>query len=304
MRDVSPREVLRRVAGAIPPDCRANIVIVGSLAAGYHLLGQNPGAQVRTKDVDCLLVPRVAAVRAGGDVARRLLAAGWRPREDEKHGRPGDALTPDCDLPAVRLHPPDSTDWYIELLAAHEPGDVSDMRWTRLHLPGGDFGLPSFRHLDVAVHNAPVTETGLRCALPELLALSNLLRNQAIRPETMEALVEGRRIKRSNKDLGRVIAIARLSDVDEPPRWPARWAAALRACHGESWGREAARAGAGLRALIRSEADIDEACVTSSVSLLASLRVTPDQFRRVAERLLQDAVEPLEQMANEAAEGV
>lgn len=299
MKEISPREVLARLASVIPPGCRENIVIIGSLAAGYHLLGDRAGAQVRTKDVDCLLLPRVEAVRAGGDVARQLLRAGWRPRADEKHGFPGNALTPDADLPAVRLHPPDSTDWFIELLAAHEPGDESDRRWTRLHLPTGDYGLPSFRHLDLAVHGAPFS-LGLKCALPEMLALSNLLRNQVIRPDTMEALVEGRRIKRSNKDLGRVVAIARLSDVDEPRRWPTAWAEALRACHGASWGGVAAKAGAGLRALLRSEADLDEACVTSNAGLLASAPASVDQFRRVAERLVLDAIEPLEARARRA----
>ena len=111
MSNVSPREVLARVASVIPAACRENIVIVGSLAAGYHLLGDKAGAQVQTKDVDCMLVPRVEAVRAGGEVARRLLAAGWRPKHDERHGQPGDASTPEASLPAVRLHPPQTTDW-------------------------------------------------------------------------------------------------------------------------------------------------------------------------------------------------
>ncbi len=247
-----------------------------------------------------MLVPRVEAVRAGGEVARQLLDAGWRPRTEGKHGRPGDASTPDAALPALRLYPPDSTDWYVELLAAHEPGDESDRSWTRLQLPDGHFGLPSFRYLDIAVHDAPSTALGMRCARPEMLALSNLLRNPRIGPETMESLVEGRRIKRSNKDLGRVIAIARLSGPDEPQAWPALWVEALRECHGGSWGRLAASAGAGIHALLASEADLEEARDTCNAGLLASEPATLDQLRRAAKRLLQDAIEPLAERARPA----
>jgi len=303
MSMVSPREVLALVARVVPEACRENIVIIGSLAAGYHLLRDNVGAQVQTKDVDCPLVPRVEAVRAGGEVARQLLDAGWRLKTDGKHGRPAEASTPEAFLPAVRLHPPHSTEWFLELLAAHEPGDESDKRWTRLRLPCGHFGLPSYRYLDVAVHDAPMTDVGLRCARPDMLALSNLLRNPEIRPDTMDTLVEGRQIKRSNKDLGRVVAIARLSGPDGARAWPRAWAEALRAGHGASWGRVAANAGAGLRALLLSEADLDEACVTCNVGLLAFEPVTPDQFRRVTERLVLDAIEPLEDVARRASEG-
>jgi hypothetical protein len=272
-----------------------------SLAAAYHLLRDHADGQVQTKDVDCVLVPRVEAVRAGGEVARQLLEAGWRPRTEGKHGRPGNASTPDSALPAVRLYPPNSTDWYVELLAAHEPGDESDKRWTRLQLPDGHFGLPSFRYLDVALHDAPTTALGIRCARPEMLALSNLLRNPEIRPETMDSLVEGRRIKRSNKDLGRVIAIARLSGPDAPLAWPAVWLKALRECHGGSCNRLAANAGAGLRALLASQADLEEARDTCNAGLLAAAPATLDQLRRAAERLLQDAIEPLEEGGRAAA---
>jgi hypothetical protein len=180
--NVSPRDDLALVASVVPEACRENIVIVGSLAAGYHLLGDNVGAQVQTKDVDCMLVPRVEAVRAGGEVARQLLGAGG---------------------------------------------------------------------------SAPS----------------------------------------SPLDLGRVVAIARLSGLDGPRVWPTAWEEALRACLGASWGSVGQNAGAGLRALLGSQADLDEACLTCNAGLLACDPVTPAQLRRVAERLLQDAIEPLEESA-------
>jgi hypothetical protein len=303
LNSVSPRDVLALVASAFPAQCRDNVVIVGSLAAGYHLLGARTDGQVRTKDVDCLLFPRVEAARAGSEVARQLLEAGWRPRTDGEHGQPGDASTPEESLPAVRLYPPSSTDWFIELLAAHEPADRQDRRWMRLSLAGGHFGLPSYRYLDVAIHDAPLIDLGVRCARPEMLALSNLLRNTEIRPETMAALVEARRIKRSNKDLGRVLAIARLSDPDAPRAWTGRWLEALQACHPESWRTLASQAGDGLRALLRSEVDLEEACLTCNYGLLAQQPITPGQLRRLAERVILDAVEPLEVTARQSQPG-
>ena len=166
MSDVSPREVLARVSAAIPAACRDKIVIVGSLAAGYHLLRDRAEAQVRTKDVDCLLYPRVEAVRAGGEVAGQLLDAGWHPKAEGKHAQPGTESTPEDSLPAVRLYPPASQEWFLELLAAHERGDAADKRWMRLRLPAGHFGLPSYRFLDLAIHQAPMTDLGLRSCPP------------------------------------------------------------------------------------------------------------------------------------------
>ncbi len=74
---ISPGEVLAQVASAIPEDCRRNVVVIGSLAAGYQLLGGTPSTGFRTKDVDCMLSPRVEAVAAGRAWTERLFARGW-----------------------------------------------------------------------------------------------------------------------------------------------------------------------------------------------------------------------------------
>lgn len=54
LNPVSPVEVLRIIAEAVPEDCRDNIIIIGSLAVGYHFQAQLAGMAVRTKDADTL----------------------------------------------------------------------------------------------------------------------------------------------------------------------------------------------------------------------------------------------------------
>ena len=42
---VTPSTVLKQVSEAVPEDCRHNIVVVGSLAAGYHFYGEDTQRQ-------------------------------------------------------------------------------------------------------------------------------------------------------------------------------------------------------------------------------------------------------------------
>lgn len=301
MTPLAPRAVLAHVARQVPEECRANLVVVGSLAAAYQILGERGRGTVRTKDIDCLLVPRVAALRVGTSVAEALLAAGWRHRAEGRHGRPGTRATPDDDLPVIRLDPPDTTGWYLELLSVLEAGDPRDRAFERVVLgDGGHYALASFRHLDVAAHQPIATPEGLRCARLAMLVLSNLLRNPALRPDRMLAGGEpGPR--RSNKDLGRVLSIARLVGREGVEEWPAAWEDALRTYYAEHWPELAARAGDGIRALLASEGDLREALEISRLGLLAQVPMTSDAFRIVAERLLVDAVEPLERRGRRQA---
>jgi len=85
--EVSPRKVLAKVAAAVPSDVHPNIVIIGSLAAGYWLFPRHGSFGVRTKDVDCVLSPQLSAVDKGRAVAEKLLAAGWRARTEGDFGK-------------------------------------------------------------------------------------------------------------------------------------------------------------------------------------------------------------------------
>lgn len=297
MADVSPRAVLERVAEAVPEDCREHIIVVGSLAAGYQLLSDDGAFQVRTKDVDCVLSPRVEAMDRGREIAERLLGAGWRPRTEGDHAAPGTAQTPTAELPVVRLYPPNSREWFIEFLTVPDEKGGTDEPWVRVELSSGHFGIRSFKFMALVAFRPSKTSFGIHCARVEMMALANLLEHPAIQRTRMSGLIRDRQIKRSNKDLGRVLAMAWLSlerDEDALVAWPNPWEEALRFCFPDSWRHIGEGVGRGLRQLLASPSDLDEAHHTCTHGLLTSFRVTAAQLRIVGQRLLQDAVEPLE----------
>jgi len=297
MKDLSPRKVLEQVAGAVPSACRKNIIVVGSLAAGYHFFGDSDDRPVRTKDIDCILSPRGEAVATGGILATQLLAAGWTHRTEGGFGRPQESPVPACTLSAVRLYPPGSTAWFLELLTLPESECETGKNWLPIRLSDGYFGLSSFEFLSVAAFRPLDTELGIRYARPEMMALANLLSHRVISPDTMSTMIQDRAIKRSNKDLGRVLALARLSNDTEIERWPQQWGEALKACFPTRWRDLAMSAGEGLKQLLSSERDLEEALITCNVGLLAREPATLDQFRATGERFLQDALAPLAKLA-------
>ena len=297
---VFPALVLDQVARAIPPEARDNVVVIGSLASAYWLLADRRSIPVRTKDIDCVLSPRLTAVGKGLAVAVALHGAGWRQRTEGDFGKPGTSETPDNELPAVRLVPPGGGDWFLELLM--EPVENQTTRqWERLALPSGDhYGIPSFPFTSVAIFDARMTEFGIRCALPEMMALAGLLEHSRIKDDFIEGdFIEGREVKRSNKDLGRVLAIAALTPSEKQEEWPGSWERALRSCFPDRWREVARGTGAGLRALLASPDDLQQAFDTSRNSLLADSRevMNARQLGVVGQRLLAFAIEPLEKMA-------
>ena len=299
---ISPSAVLKRIAAAIPRDFRRNIIIVGSLAAGYHFFRENPKLQVRTKDVDCLISPRIRAIPAGQAVADHLFARHWQLRTEGNWGKPGDARTPENQLPVVRLYPPGSKEWFIELLTVPESENDLERRDLRLITAKGHFSLCSFRFLSLAEFEPIATPFGVAIARPETMALANLLHHPVIGKETMSGLIAGRRIKRSNKDLGRALALARLAEgrqEDSLLDWPKVWANALQNRFPSHWRELAPRVGTGLRQLLRpqNEADLEEARHTCENGLLASQVPSLKLLEITGRRLLQDAIEPLEKIS-------
>lgn len=292
-KDIQPDAVLEAVVRAIPREVRPHVIIIGSLAAAHGLSGADRAFTVRTKDVGSVLSPRGTAPENGQTVAETLLAAGWHQRRGGRFEKPGDALTPDDELPALRLYPPASSDWFIELLTEPEPQQTT-RRWLRFVLSSGEhYGLPSFQFTGVATYEAVRTGFGIRVARPEMMALANLLEHPDIKPDR----IEGTQTQRSNKDLGRVLAIARLSTERRMEDWAGNWIRALQDRFPTMWRELALRAGDGLRKLLNSPADLQQAAETCNNGLLAGRNVTAEQLRATGDRLLVSAIEELRQLA-------
>ena len=296
---ISPVHILAEVAKAIPQDCHQHVIIIGSLAAGYHFFKDDEGRTLRTKDVDCMFAPSAKAVVVARGVAEQLFDAKWTYRESPDWPAPGTADAPDEKLPLVRLNPPGSDEWFIELLGAPEERQDAPRgrNHVRLETRYGHFTLCSFGYLGLVEHKPLRTEFGIQIASPEMMALANLLHHPHIGPEFMSGDQFGRRIKRSNKDLGRVLALAHLTPTQELETWPQKWIEALEAKYAGQAQDLAFSAGSGLRELLDSAEDMHQAHLTCSRGLLASMDVRLEALQATGQRLMADVIEPLEEMA-------
>ncbi len=136
------------------------------------------------------------------------------------------------------------------------------------------------------------------------MALANLLEHPVIKPDTIGgALSIGGLLKRSNKDLGRVLAIAVLAELDDYRPWAALWLPALQHCFPTQWTAIGPTLGDGLRALLKSNGDFEQAYDSCINGLLSSQSTSKEELRITGERLLEDAVANVEQIARANAPG-
>lgn len=302
MPALSPTAVLQQVSDAVPESCRSYIIIIGSLAAGYHYFGDDGARAVRTKDVDAMFSPHAKAIGAAREVTEALLQARWMLKAGGEFSEPGTTQTPENMLPLVRLKPPGQPEWFLELLGAPREGEPNETgrRFERIETTVGHFALCSFGYLALAEWNPIATPIGLQVARPEMMALANLLHHPLVGNERMSGDHFGTAVKRSNKDLGRVLALAylqmerdRRSGSADFDAWGESMAIALLERFPNAAANLAARAGNGLRQMMASSLDFDEALRTCSLGLLAAKDVTADALAATGRRVIAEVIEPL-----------
>jgi hypothetical protein len=296
MNYLYPAAVLRQLAETLTHEQREKVIIVGSLAAAFSL---SQGQGVYTKDVDTMIAPHAAAIITGEEVANQLMAGKWTLRPDPRWGRPAEENVPADDRPLVRLHPPGgAAQWFIELMAA--PDQTKPPRLKRDFYPistqQGYFSLVSFGYLALVQHDAITSEFGIRVATPAMMAMANMLHHPTVHPALISGNDNGRPIKRSNKDLGRVVTLAILGGHGETETWAARWWEGLQAIFPQQAAELAGRAGSGFRQMLSSVEDLEQALHTANIGLLAGRGVTGSTFKRFAEHVLEVALKPLEAM--------
>jgi hypothetical protein len=125
-----------------------------------------------------------------------------------------------------------------------------------------------------------------------MMALGNLLSH----PEVGTARIESGQMEgvlRAAKDLGRVIALARLTGREETESWLPQWRDALERCFPDEWRELAIRLGDGLQELLGDDNALEDAYKTTDVGLLSGMNVTPTMLQASGERLLIDVIDPL-----------
>jgi hypothetical protein len=292
MTKLDPAALFERLAADIPGDLHTNIFVTGSLAAAYHFQAQLEGRAINTKDADLVVHPAGNVVSCQ-QMAGRLVDLGWI-RTEECYPRSNPE--PADELRAIRLYPPGPHDYFIEFLNLPQQGQEETKRWIPVSMDDGWYGLPSFRFLGVTSLNRLKSSVGLEYASPSMMALTNLLSHPKVGTARIEAgPMVG--LLRAAKDLGRVVALARLAGRDEAERWLPQWREALELCFPDDWKKFAFRLGDGLKELLGDENALEDAYKTTDIGLLNGMGVTPTMLRASGERLLLDVIDLLVDMS-------
>jgi hypothetical protein len=277
--------LLQRVAERVPPALRANVVVIGSIATAWAFRDVSGTHAVATKDIDVLLRPAIDAVTTAQALGKELQDEGWQPRYPNGI-QPGTQQTPEDQLPALRLSPPGDDDtWFVELLAESPADQTTRKHWRRFQTGLGDFGLPSFRYMRVAVHEAQDTDFGLRVARPANMALAHLLEH-ADPDRTPISNLPGNP-PRFTKDVGRAIALwwlAREQSSMAGERWLAEWRTALTVLYPDRMAEIKASARTGLSSVSDYLRDAHAIALNG---VLAPHGTTLDAFRRAHASLLE-----------------
>jgi len=292
-----PENILQRVSNALPATARKNIIVIGSLAAGHYFSNVLSHGGVRTKDVDCMIWPHAHVKVLAKNVTEELIDHGWKCNFTNEYPQSYDEETKTENLPIVRLYPEGNTEWFLELLnSPNTDATQNSMRSTeKLNTKHGYFALCGFKYLGLAEVSPIQTEYEISIASPQMMALANLLHHPKIGEETIGTTNE----KRSNKDLGRVLALAHLMTLSKKDlrEWPGLWLEALEIKFPNEVRELALRAGNGLNDLLNQEDDFEQAVKICNDGLLAHHKVTPEQLRSTGGRFMGDVIDRLKKLA-------
>lgn len=289
MANLDPKGLLDLIGAHVPSELKPNILIIGSLAAAYHYREKLTGGAVNTKDADLVVRP-AGAIKECQSIAQKLLDKGWRPTPKCK---PSLEETPADQMWLIRLFPPSSDAYFVEFLGfpQHEQSELK--KWVKIQLASGWYALLSFKFLGLTQFGSLQAHNGISYAAPAMMALSNLLSHPRFDDAKMSEKIGGRELRRSAKDLGRVIALAKLGGREETETWPEKWESALRGVFPREYRELAQVAGNGFREMLTDKDALDEARHAVDVGLLAGQQITNEQMKGFGDRLVMDAIEPL-----------
>ena len=288
MNRLDPHLLFDLLNAQLPDEVRDHVLVVGSLAAALSHRDQLRDRGVNTKDCDVIIHP-AGALPEATKLATALFEAGWRPLSK---CRPGARADPESQLSVVRLNPPTSEAYFVELLGLPNTSQTTAKSMTRFEVKGGWYLLPSFRFMSVLSHERR-THSGIAYAAPSMMALANLLAHRVLGTARVSEAIAGRNPLRSAKDLGRVLALARLERREVTEEWPEKWLEVVARCFPNHWPDLATHAGDGLRALLADAGALDDALHTVNVGLLEGVGVTLDQLRAIGQQFITDVIEPL-----------
>ncbi len=112
MNRLDPMELFERIASDVPEPLHQHLFVTGSLAAAYHYKEQLQGQAINTKDADLVVHP-AGHVNSCRKMAEQLKGIGWKNIEE---CFPQATAEPVKTLRAIRLYPPESTEYFIEFL--------------------------------------------------------------------------------------------------------------------------------------------------------------------------------------------
>lgn len=293
MPTLDPQAVLESFKTAFPAKLHKNICVVGSLAAAYHFRMKLQAQVVHTKDAD-LVLHTAGDSEDCKELAQHLRKNGWTHRYPPEKPPAATSDNPEI-LPFIRLYPPDNPDFFIEFLGLPTKDQTQEKAITPIQLSDGWFAVPRFRFMGLTSFQLQMSSAGFPYAAPWMMALANVLSHPILKPEIMSSKIAGLDIWRCSKDLGRVLALAWLTEPRDLERWAPAWIAGTKEWFPKSWREVVPRARQALTALMGSAQAMEQAHHTAANGLLAGKNITQENLKAVGDQLLAYVLGPYSQ---------